>query len=152
MALSANADYVVKDDWGLPSFSAIVLDAAVIFNGSLVTHDTTAGEVKVFDGTEADRFLGMHFGDAVTGNASGARNRAQIKPGGFSIRVLVTGVNDDATDYGLLVYAVDDGTYSLTSTGNKLIGKVLPEDRRSAGEAQVWLFPIVDGVIDSAAT
>lgn len=152
MALSANTDWVVKPVFVLRPISCIVLNAAVIYKGALVTHDTTAGEVKPFDGTEADRFVGWAMDGPVTGNSSGARNRVSVLPGGFMVLLTVAGVANDATDYGALVYASDDGTYTLSATGNKLIGKGVPDDKRASGQLNVFTFPIIDGVNDSAAT
>jgi hypothetical protein len=147
MALSANVDWVIEDVDGSRPVSMIVKNAAVIYNGAVCTHDTTTGEIEPFDGTETNRFVGWHFGDKVTGNASGARNRAMIRRGGFIVRNLaVTGLANTAADYGALVYAADDGTYTLTSTGNKLVGRVIADDRRATGQAGVYMFPIIDGV------
>lgn len=146
MALAANVDWVINDVDGNRPVSMIVLSAAVIYNGSLCTHDTTTGEIKPFDGTETDRIVGWHFGDKVTGNASGARVRAMIRRGGFIARNLaVTGLANTSADYGATVYASDDGTYTLTATGNVPVGTIIPDDRRSTDRANVYMFPISGG-------
>jgi len=150
MALTANTDWVTQDVSGLGTKAMVVLSAAVIYNGALCSHDTTAGEIKPYDGTDTDRLVGWHFGDAVTGNASGIRNMARICPGGFVVRGLTVGaIANDATDYGLPVYANDDGTYSITKTAaSHQVGYIIADDRRSTGTANVLMNNVL-GLIGS---
>ena len=82
MALSANADWTVRDTHAIRTQTMLVLDAAgPVYNGALCSHDTVTGRIKPFDGTQTDRIVGWHFGDAVTGGlvtgvgAAGARWR-----------------------------------------------------------------------------
>lgn len=153
MALTADGSFIFKDVYVIREVSMVVLNAAVVYNTALLTHDTTTGEVKPFDGTETDRFVGWHFGDTVTGNASGARERAQVKAGGFIFKDLpVTGLANTSADFGELVFASDDGTYTLVTTTNKLVGRIIADDARASGQASVFMFPIIDGVVDAAAT
>jgi len=129
MALSANGNWVTNAENEVP-LSLIVKSAAVLYNTALCSHDTTAGEIKPYDGTLTDRLVGWHLGDSVTGNASGVRVRGRIVRGGFVVRALpVTGlVSTVTTDYGKPVYASDDGTYTLTGTTTTMrVGRVLPD-------------------------
>lgn len=149
MALSANAEYEMKTVIQVAPVTAIVLNAAVIYNGALVSHDTTGGEAKPFDGTQTDRIAGWHFGDAVTGDSSAAdRPRAQLIKGGFTIRNLTMGgISNNSTDFGDPVYATDDGTYTATDPGSgQKLGVILQDDDRDSGKANVYFFPIREGV------
>lgn len=139
MALSANASWVIQDMEAVGTKSMIVLNSSVIYKYALCSHDTTNGEIKPFDGTQADRKVGWHMGDAVTGNSSGARVKATICPGGFIARnVTCAGISNDATDYGDEVYATDDGTYTATDPGSgTVLGYILADADRDTGKANI---------------
>jgi len=139
MALSANANYVTQEVTKINTVTMVVNSAAVIYNGSLCSLDTTEGEVKPFDGTQADRLVGWHFGDSVTGNAAGTIY-ATICAGGFIIKDLtVGGLLNTTADYGADVYATDDGTYTVTDPGSGVVvGRILAQDdNRASGTAHV---------------
>ena len=142
MALSANADWVTQEVQKVATKSMVVKSASVLYNGSLCSLDTTEGEVKPFDGTQTDRLVGWHFGDSVTGTASGVRTLATICAGGFIVRNLtVAGVLLNTTaDYGANVYASDDGTYTVTDPGSGVVvGRIVAEDgNRASGTAHVY--------------
>lgn len=145
MALSANADYTIQDVDGSGTVPMVLLNAAVVYYGSLCSSNTTEGEVKPFDGTQADNLVGWHFGDAATGNSTGARVEAVIKMGGFVIRDLtVAGVLGTAADYNAPVYATDDGTYTVTDPGSgSVVGRIIPEDgNRASGTAHVYMVNV----------
>lgn len=149
MALSADAAYETKPVLEANPIAMIVLNAAVIYNGALCSHDTTGGEIKPFDGTQTDRIVGWHFGPTVTGDSSASdRPRARIVKGGFIVRNLpMGGISNNATDYGDPVYATDDGTYTATDpTSGQKLGVILPDDDRDSGKANVYFFPITQGV------
>lgn len=144
MALAANTFYEIRTV--LPTAPmAMVAGAGPIFNGALVTIQGAAAEP--YGGTETDLVPGWHFGDTVgtavtlqPGDVASNLTHCKIIPGGFMIKELpVTGVADDATDYGDLVYATDDGTYTLTATSNLLVGYVVADADRSAGNATVYM-------------
>lgn len=122
------AHFVTQGDDRQVCFSAVVVSASTVANGDLCTFDTTSGDVKAFDGTEADRRAGWHFGDSVTGDGTESGPRAKINPGGFILRnITITGLGGTPQDdYGDPVYMSDNNTYTLTSTGNVLVGYVLP--------------------------
>ncbi len=144
MALTANADWVTQEVQKINTKTMVVLADALVFNGALCSHDTTAGAVKPFDGTQTDRLVGWHFGDEVTGVAAGDnvyRPQAAICPGGFVVRELpvATLANDD-TDFGKPVYATDDGTYTITDPGTgQVVGYVVADERRSTDHAAVLM-------------
>ena len=139
MALSANVDWVTQDTHGITKKAMVIKESSVLYNGSLCSLDTTEGEVKPFDGTQADELVGWHFGDSVTGNSTGARNHAMICSGGFVVRELaVTGLLNTTADYGASVYATDDGTYTVADPGSgQVVGKILADADRSTGKAVV---------------
>lgn len=149
MALSADGAFETKPVLEANTIAMIVLNAAVIYNTALCSHDTTGGEIKPFDGTQTDRIVGWHFGPTVTGDSSASdRPRARIVKGGFVARNLTMGgISNNATDYGDPVYATDDGTYTATDPGSgQKLGVILPDDDRDSGKANVYFFPIREGV------
>jgi hypothetical protein len=149
MALSANSTtFLPVEVIPCRPWSQVILSAAVVYNGSLCSHDTTTGEIKPFDGTQTDRLVGWHFGDAKTGNASGERVRATITRGGFAVRNFTCGgLANSAADYGAPVYATDDGTYTITDPGSgQKIGVVLSDSDRASGKATIYFLPIGLGV------
>ena len=84
MALSANTSYEMRDIERISTIEMKVLTSSVVYNGALCSHDTTVGAIKPYDGTSADKLVGWHFGDSVTGNtAASVPPTAAIKVGGF---------------------------------------------------------------------
>lgn len=119
--------FKVRDVGKNGTMACVVLSGSTINNGELCSHDTAAGRIKAFDGTVGDRIVGWHFGDAVTGD-SGGTVYANIKKGEFVLEnITVAGIaGDPTTDYGDPVYMSDENTYTLTSTGNQLVGYIAP--------------------------
>ncbi len=151
MALTSDRtweDIVTKEVENILVVSEIVLDAAVVYRGAYCTRDTTTGEIKPFDGTATDRAVGWSDITKTTGNAAAPRNHVAIKAGGFQARIPVTGVADDATDYGAPVFATDDGTYSLTNPGTgHRVGAVIG-NRAGLTAGIVWvLFRNMTGLV-----
>lgn len=145
MALDSDTtwrDLVLQDVSNLATKTMVIKTTSVVFNGSLCSHDTDQGEIKPFDGTQADRLVGWHMGDSVTG-ASGTtpRPRATIKPGGFIVRNLtVAALANTAADYGAEVYATNDGTYTIDDPGSGIIvGRVVADEDRDSGKANVYM-------------
>lgn len=149
-ALSANRkDVRIKDVGNKSTLSAVVKSAAVIYEGALVSHDSTTGEYKPFDGTQADRVVGIAMDGRrtpVTGNASGARERVSVKPGEVLWEDLtVGGLSNDATDVGAPVYATDDGTFTITDPGSgQVLGWVWENERRASGKADVYFRNLLE--------
>jgi len=124
-------DNAIRDVFGIAPEAMIVLSGSTIANGELCSHDTTVNAVKPWDGTDADRLVGWHFGDTVVGAGSaagtGSQVFAKIKRGGFTfINLTVTGLNTTtpALNFGMRVFATDKDSYSLVSTGNNPVGRV----------------------------
>lgn len=125
-------NWKTRDVLGINPEAMVVLSGSTINNTELCTHDTTTGAVKAFDGTEADRRVGWHFGDSVTGAGAAAGTGdqvyAKIVRGGFTvIDLTVTGLNTTtpSANWGAAVFASDKDSYTLVSTGNAKVGRVL---------------------------
>jgi hypothetical protein len=103
--------------WELGDFEAYPLAAgATVFEGSAVG-DNGAGAVRALQA--GDVFRG--FADNSYSVANGDVN-ARVRWRGVA-KLPVTGLS--ATSVGALVYASDDGTFNLTSSGNSLIGRII---------------------------
>lgn len=140
MALSADSTTnVIREVENLRTIAMPVKNSSVIYNFSLLSLDTTEGEVKAFDGTQADKVIGWHFGDSVTGNSSAPRNMAIVKPGGFILRNhAVTGLLNTSADYGAKVYATDDATYTVVDPGSgRELGTIVPDANTDTGKASI---------------
>lgn len=107
---------------GRDTFADIAAIASdIIYEGAAVGESTTTGTGRPLVG--GDTFMG--FATRRCDNASGAANakKIRIQTAGF-VKLPVTGV-DNVNDYDAAVYAVDDDTFTLTSsTGHTQIGKV----------------------------
>lgn len=152
MALSANASYEMRDTERISTIEMKVLTAAVLYNGSLCSHDTTVGAIKPYDGTSADKLVGWHFGDSVTGlTTASVPPTGTIKVGGFVlVGLTVAGLSAGVVDsnLGAIVWATDDGTYTITdpsSTGHE-IGHVVKYNTSAIADV---LTDNVYGLIDS---
>lgn len=145
MALSSDstwANRVTKDLDSLKPIDAIVKASSVLYRGSFCTHDSTTGEIKPYDGSVADRAVGWHFADSVTGNSSAPRNKGRILKGGFQALIPVTGLHGTtlSTDYGKPVYISDDGTYTLSGTTSTMrVGRVVPNDTHVTVGTNAWV-------------
>lgn len=94
--------------------------SSTIYAGSAVSIDT-GGEVGPLATGEAG-FVGFAKANADNSAGSAADIKARIITNG-EIELDVTGV-DDNNDIGDIVYATDDGTFTLTASGAVGIGKV----------------------------
>lgn len=115
MALSADTPraYAIGDIETYPVAASVTIyeGAAVGENGSGYARPLTAG----------DAFLGFAVRKVLGGSAAGTNN-VEVKPRGrvqLAIASLAITANDRPA-----VYASDDGTFTLTSTSNSLIGYV----------------------------
>ena len=144
-ALAADStwrDIVTKDVEGISPTSQIVLSAAVAYRGAFCTNDTTTGEIKPYDGTVADRAVGWHFGDAVTGNSSAPRKTARVIAGGFQALKAVAGLNGTTPsgDYGKPVYISNDNDLTLTGTTLTMrVGSVIANDSGVTSGTDAWV-------------
>lgn len=125
MALSAGVSWTLKGGADCIQLPLQVKSAAVIYNGALVSFQTLNNAVQPFDGGSTDVLCGWHFGDTVTGDGTALKN-ALIRTGPFiGERVTVGGsVANDVSDIGKIVYATDDGTYTIASSGAQ-VGRIV---------------------------
>jgi len=95
--------------------------ASKIYRGSAVGEDSSTGDARAL--VAQDVFLGFAEEDA--DNSAGAAGAVEVgvRESG-SIVIDVTGVSSKA-NIGEKVYAASDNDFTLTSTSNTLIGKVL---------------------------
>jgi len=114
MALAANSARIYEVD----SFinDQPVLANAVIYLGSAV--GSSGGYARAL--VAQDVFMGFAL-EAVTGTATSGAVRVAVRKKGY-VKLAITSVA--VTDYGKLVYASDDGTFTLTSTSNSTIGRI----------------------------
>lgn len=105
-----------------PSFADIPGKISVVFyEGAAVTDDGGSGEADNL--ALSENFLGF-VECGVTTNATTSDINVHIRQKGIIKNLPVTGLDAD-TDYGVLVYATDNGTFTLTSsTTFVVIGKV----------------------------
>jgi len=125
-------NWIVRDVLGIAPEAMIVLSGSTIANTDLCSHDTTVNAITPWDGTDTDRLVGWHFGDAVTGAGSalgtGEQKFAKIVRGGFTVvNLSVVGLNTTtpALNFGAKVFAADKDSYTLVSTGNTVVGWIL---------------------------
>lgn len=133
MALSAAATFQTRLG---RSFNAQVKTSSVVYSGALLMYTGNSGvngAVGPYDGTVGAVLAGWAFGDLgapdgngiptgttyITGNTAGAVPPvASIHPGGIDFiieNVAVAGLGNTVIDQGKIVYATDDGTYTVTS-------------------------------------
>lgn len=114
LAANKSRDYEIGEINALP-----MIAADIIYEGAAVG-DNGAGLARPL--VAADPFLG--FANRTADNSTGAASavRVELKERG-RIVLAVTGVAS-ADDVGTAVYASDDDTFTLTSSGNSAVGKV----------------------------
>lgn len=126
MALSADVyrTYKLDANGGRPAYFPVKAEA-VIYHGAAVGEDA-AGAVRGL--VAADPFVGFAVGsNDNTGGAAGDLTQQVIQEG--VVELAVVGV-DGAEDILDTVYASADGTFTLTSSSNSAIGKIV---RRISG-------------------
>lgn len=109
-----------------PSVPPVFIDVVMTsdktaYEGAAVTDDGGNGLV---DGAfvTSETFLGFLEQGQV--NPSGGTYRAKVRSQGIIKNLAVTGL-DANTDLGVAVYATDNGTFTLVSSGGLQIGKVV---------------------------
>ena len=112
LAKNSPRDFVLGDLQDLP-----VVATDIIYEGAAVG-ENGSGYFRPL--VAADPFAG--FAQSQADNSAGAIN-VRVKPYG-RIVLSVTGVTA-VTDEGSTVYASDDDTFTLTSSGNTAIGKIV---------------------------
>lgn len=120
MALSADTPRTYADNVDPVFMSLPCTSNVTIYEGSAVAESTTAGTVKALASGDTI-FWGFAHEKVV--NASGGSSRCTVRTEGI-VRLTVSGASA-VTDNGALVYASDDGTFTLTSTtAYPVIGRV----------------------------
>jgi hypothetical protein len=117
MALSANTPRAFE----LGSINSLpVLTAVRIFEGSAVGIDAATGYARPL--VAGDAFVG--FAESEANNTSGASGdiRVRVRTAGEVVLAIAALA---ITNVEAPVYASDDGTFTLTATGNSYVGKVL---------------------------
>lgn len=103
-----------------PTFTSLPCTSNVtIYEGSAVGQSGTAGTYRAL--VAADTFAGFAHEQVI--NPSGGAKRVKVRQKGI-IRIPVTSASA-VTQNSETVYASADGTFTLASTGNSSIGKVV---------------------------
>ncbi len=119
-----------------PSVPPIFLDlpakvSTTFYEGAAVTDDGGAGEVDNLAASEG--FLGF-VEKGVISTATTSDVNVKIRAQGLIKNLPVTGLDAD-TDYGVAVYASDNGTFTLTSSTTFVqIGKVVAYSASGYGD------------------
>ena len=121
MALTANAPRTYTRQAQFAARNSLPVQASsTIYVGAALSIDAN-GEVGPLSASDAG-FVG--FSTQYVDNSSGSAGADEVEVLIEGEVVLpVTGI-DDNNDIGDIVYASDDGTFTLTSTGNVAIGKL----------------------------
>ena len=99
-----------------------VIASDIIFEGAAVGESSTTGTFRPL--VAGDSFAGFATRKADnSGSAVAGAINVQVKQKG-QIELAVTGVTG-VTNEGATVYAADDNTFTLSSTGNSAIGKII---------------------------
>jgi len=101
-----------QDEW-----EAVADASAVIHAGAACVRDTTDGGPIPYSGTGTSGFAGFALDGATTGEWLRLRRRGQVE-------MAVTGTVAQSS-MGALVYATSDNDFTLTSTDNLPIGKIV---------------------------
>jgi len=107
---------------GLPLYlnSLPVITNDIIYEGAAVGDD---GNGRARPLVAADDFMGFAVRKVDNTGGAAAAKRVDVREEG-EIEIAVTGVTGDG-DRGSTVYASDDDTFTLISTGNSAIGKII---------------------------
>ena len=120
MALSANRDvkfYASQEMVDLP-----VDDDVTIYKGAFVGINASTGYARPL--TAGDAFAGVAYAEAdntISGHAAAGINVKVHQ----NIDVVHTLLGVGATDIGSQIYASDDGTLTLTASGNSRVGRIV---------------------------
>lgn len=119
MSLSANTPRTYDAPNSLKKLLPIY-QSTTIYEGAALGEVSSGGYIRGL--VAGDVFWGFADRGEVNSGASGAKNALAILKGQIQLAVVgVTGV----ANVGETVYASDDGTFTLTSTSNTAIGKII---------------------------
>lgn len=115
MALSADSPVVVETG----DFNSVPAAAsAKVYEGSMVGSSSGYGRALV----AADVFFGHSLRQVDNSSGSAGDKNIRLRKGKYRLKVTITAA---ITNIAAAVYASDDGTYTLTSTSNSLVGKLV---------------------------
>lgn len=118
LAADSKRQYEVNEDPVLNDVPIIADDT--VYEGAAVGESSSAGTGRPLEA--GDTFLGFSIAKCDNeGGSAGDKNIRVRQKGGVVLSV--TGVVGIA-DHGATVYASDDDTFTLSSTGNTAIGKI----------------------------
>lgn len=117
-----------------PTFNEIdIIASDTIYAGAAVGESVSTGTARPL--VAADNFLGFCVETCI--NETGAASAKQVKVRTKG-RVWLTVTNgDNINDFGDTVYASDDNTFTMASTGNTAIGKLVRYQNPIAGKCLV---------------
>lgn len=106
-----------------------IIATDIVYEGAAVGESTTTGTGRPLVG--ADGFMGFAMRRCDNAAGSAADRKIRLMTAGFVANLPVTGL-DNINDLGATVYAIDDDSFTLTSsTGHTAIGKVQSYDGTS---------------------
>jgi len=133
MALSADQTRRYETLPHRPLVEYPVLASSTIYAGAAVGESSTTGLVRGL--VAADTFKG--FAVAQADNSAGASSDISVDVyASGTVELTVVGITA-ISDEGSSVYASADGTFTLSSTGNSIIGKITRVVSTSATTAMV---------------
>ena len=121
MALSADTPRMYDTSVDPVFMDLVVTASKTIYEGSAVSDDGGAGTIDCVTGTES--FAGFAEKGVVASATAGA-TLLRVRTRGIVKNLPVTGITA-VTDFGIGVYATDDGTFTTTASGASQIGKVV---------------------------
>jgi hypothetical protein len=101
-----------------------IIAADTIYVGAAVGESVSTGTARPL--VAADTFIGFCVETCANETGAASAKRVKIRPKG---RVWLTVTNgDNINDFGDTVYASDDNTFTMATTGNSAIGKLVRYD------------------------
>ena len=119
--LSADTVRVFDGGIGPETNSLAVIASDIIYRGAAVGESSSTGTFRPL--AAADTFAGFAEAKADNSSGSAAAINVQVRQRGI-VKLTVTGGAANA-NVGEKVYASDDDTFTTTSSGNSLIGKII---------------------------
>lgn len=120
MALAMNTPRTFGATMPASDIELPVAADAVIYEGAALSDAGGNGYVDALTATEAFMGFAMNKVDNTGGSAGDLKVRVRREG---DVLLVVAGVS--ATSVGVLVYASDDGTFTMTSTSNTVFGRIV---------------------------
>lgn len=153
MAQLTQDTQLVKES--LSTLSYPIDSSAVIYDGAAVGLNASTKKARQL--VAGDLFLGHaksradNSGGSVLALGNAARSTVDVDTDDYGVVVTVTGASDDG-DIGKPVYASDSQTYTLTSTSNSYIGKIVRYDSVRGKHVVAIDRNCIGGVVSSLST